>query len=46
MSDSDEGAKFTDGTKDFKFKLILIGESRVGKTSIIAQLCKGEFNEE
>ncbi len=35
MSDDDEPVNFLDKTSDFKFKLILVGESRVGKTSII-----------
>ena len=31
--------------KEFLFKLILIGSSNVGKTSIIKQLTSNEFND-
>ena len=36
---------FQDKTTDFNFKLILIGDSQVGKTSIIARYIHDEFNE-
>ena len=36
---------FQDKTSDFNFKLILIGDSQVGKTSITSRYINDEFNE-
>jgi GTPase SAR1 family protein len=36
---------FQDKTNDYMFKLILIGDSQVGKTSIISRYIHDEFNE-
>ena len=46
FDDDDEGDFGHEKNHDYKFKLILVGESRVGKTSVINQLCKQEFNED
>ena len=36
---------FQDKSTDYSFKLILIGDSQVGKTSIISRYINDEFDE-
>ena len=43
---SDDGDSFTGGEQpDFNFKVILVGNKRVGKTSITNRCVFDEFNE-
>ena len=41
----DDEAEFQDQTTDFNFKLILVGDSMVGKTSITKRYINDEFDE-
>ena len=37
---------FQDQTTDYNFKLILVGNSQVGKTSVTSRYINDEFNED
>lgn len=39
----DQSAEF-DGTTDFNYKIILVGDARVGKTSITNRFFNDKFN--
>ena len=43
--DADSLDVFQDRTTDFNFKLILVGNSRVGKTSVIKRYINDEFDD-
>ena len=38
-------AEFDDEAADFNFKIILVGESQVGKTSITSRCVRDDFDE-
>lgn len=44
VADSSPGAEYSDMNFDCMFKILLIGNSGVGKTSFLLQYCEGKFN--
>ena len=44
--DSSHGAPDSDGFEGFKFRLVLLGEASVGKTSLLRRFTENAFDEE
>jgi len=44
VAESNPGAEYSDMNFDCMFKILLIGNSGVGKTSFLLQYCEGKFN--
>ncbi|KAL5256603.1 hypothetical protein ACHWQZ_G011750 [Mnemiopsis leidyi] len=44
LAESNPGAEYSDMNFDCMFKILLIGNSGVGKTSFLLQYCEGKFN--
>ena len=45
QSDSDEDCQFGEKSAHYNYKLILVGDSEVGKTSITNRYVKDKFND-